>query len=799
MKSIRSHSHPAPPRRCARTRTALFGQVCWLLLGLSLASCALPGLTDKKSSEEKEQQQTERRILDRMQRKSWTDYSETGAVPSDLPDSENPFEEEAEALATATPNDDASLDPTGDLEWGGDFDAEAEPAEDEPLVAPPSDLEEEASSASESPVESDALVDHAEPWSDDDVVTEDDTLVETVETPAPSLTDTLNQVAATREEVPSHDEAMTEPEVTEDADDFVLTSVRVDGSEDAEPVVEAPAETTVDDPVPTEPTLVESSETAPVVDPAVDAVPVPAAEPDDEAKDSATLETPQVEVVVTGSQAPAMGEAPVVEEQPLETEAPKATWAERARPTIARLASAFGAGPRDEDENEAAPPQEADPIDEGTAEGEPVAQVAAYEPTFQPATGGPTDAEAEMTDVPDLSLELRDVALKDLVRAIAQREGFNVIVPETLTETVSISLEGIDPRAALESILAANGYHLIDDGTMFRVEAVPEQAKLMSSRTFTLTSVPIEMVQESLAAIVSAEGKLIMNEDSPSFVMIDYPANIGAMEDYLRLIDRREKQVLIEVQILEVILNEQDAIGTALQILDISIDDVTGAYVHNLVPQDALAAIAIASNKSPIQAMIEALSIRRNLNILSTPKLITMNGREAFIEVLASIPYIDSTATTSQSTEGGGSTVIEQVQFKESGIKLVVTPVISNDGYVKLKITPEVRELVDFFNGIPVIDSRKIDTNVLVKNGNTVILGGLLREEELDEVQKTPLLGDIPLVGALFRRTEKNIKKSELLVFITPYIVDAENEGELTREANDRLDRFRREQEERRR
>lgn len=386
-----------------------------------------------------------------------------------------------------------------------------------------------------------------------------------------------------------------------------------------------------------------------------------------------------------------------------------------------------------------------------------------------------------------LSIELRDVPLKDLIRAIAQQNRMNVIVPETLTERVSISLDGVDPFEAVTSILKSNGYRLVSEGSLHRVEAIAEEEQRMESETFTLTSVPIASVQESLESIVSESGKLIMNDDSPSFVMIDYPENIIAMTDFLRLIDRREKQVLIEVQILEVILDENDAIGTSVEILDIGIDDTTLTYGHDLLPDSAFTTIGVVANQSPITATIEALSIRRKLNILSTPKIVTLNGREASIKVTSSIPYIDATATTSTTVEGGGATVVEQVEFTESGISLNVTPVIANDGYVKLQITPEVRELVDFFNGIPVIDSRRIETNVLCQNGNTVILGGLLREEEMHETQKTPILGDIPLLGAAFRRKEKSISKSELLVFITPYIVEGDAETRLNLEASDRL------------
>lgn len=145
------------------------------------------------------------------------------------------------------------------------------------------------------------------------------------------------------------------------------------------------------------------------------------------------------------------------------------------------------------------------------------------------------------------------------------------------------------------------------------------------------------------------------------------------------------------------------------------------------------------------------------------------------IEVIERIPYIDSTSTTT--TGGGtiGATTVEQVEFAEVGVTLSVTPSVGEDGFVKMNVVPEVKELTDFFQGVPVVDRRKVETNIVVPNGGTLVIGGLLRNNELEQEEKVPLLGDIPLLGFLFTRSELRTQKSELLVFVTPTILDVEH------------------------
>ncbi|MFO0982312.1 MAG: hypothetical protein U1E76_11345, partial [Planctomycetota bacterium] len=297
-------------------------------------------------------------------------------------------------------------------------------------------------------------------------------------------------------------------------------------------------------------------------------------------------------------------------------------------------------------------------------------------------------------------------------------------------------------------------------------------------RTFTLNSIPVATIEEPLRKLVSQDGKLVVNSNGTSFLMMDHAENVKMMEDYVSLLDVKERQVLVEARIIEARLETDDELGVLLQALGADIENVTLAAVQDLTPTNKAVAVGLAYGREPISGVLSAIASRRLVNILSAPKVATVNGKKAVMEVIEKIPYVQSTATTSTSADGLGSTTVQQVAFEEVGVTLTVTPTVGGDNTIKMEIVPEVKALTSFFNGVPVVDRRKVNTNIMVRDGETVLIGGILREDEIDAEVKTPLLGDIPLLGFLFTKNERRREKSELIVMITPTILhttDPEN------------------------
>jgi general secretion pathway protein D len=166
--------------------------------------------------------------------------------------------------------------------------------------------------------------------------------------------------------------------------------------------------------------------------------------------------------------------------------------------------------------------------------------------------------------------------------------------------------------------------------------------------------------------------------------------------------------------------------------------------------------------------VFEAGITDKNAKVLSNPKLLVLNNKEATIDIVEEIPYMESSTTSSSTGDISGTTA-----FKQVGIKLKVKPQINRDGSIVLEVSPEqsyrTGEAID---NTPVVNTSKSTTTLMLKSGETAAIGGLIRENEDETINKVPLLGDIPLLGYLFKNHSKNKTRYELTIFITAKIVN---------------------------
>ena len=186
--------------------------------------------------------------------------------------------------------------------------------------------------------------------------------------------------------------------------------------------------------------------------------------------------------------------------------------------------------------------------------------------------------------------------------------------------------------------------------------------------------------------------------------------------------------------------------------------------------------VGIVDEKIDFDVLIKFLQTIGNTQILSNPKLVVTNNQEARIHVGERQAYITSTTTTGQST----STVSEEVTFVDVGIQLSVIPTINDEGFITLKVKPEISSVISTLitpsgNQIPIIDTSTAETTVMVKSGVTVVIGGLRRDEKTEVTDQVPFLSKIPLLGFFFKQTKVVDQRTELLVLLTPYIIDGEH------------------------
>ena len=171
--------------------------------------------------------------------------------------------------------------------------------------------------------------------------------------------------------------------------------------------------------------------------------------------------------------------------------------------------------------------------------------------------------------------------------------------------------------------------------------------------------------------------------------------------------------------------------------------------------------------------LIEALQSSGKTKILSSPSITTLNNKEAKILIGSTEPYVTTTTTTPAS---GPSTTAESVNFIEVGVKLYVTPLVHKEGFVTMKVRPEISSVTNNIttsnnNTIPVVDTTEAETTVMVKDGVTIVIGGLIKEEKIKSTNKVPILGDIPLVRYAFTNEDDLVRRTEIVIFLTPKII----------------------------
>ncbi len=366
------------------------------------------------------------------------------------------------------------------------------------------------------------------------------------------------------------------------------------------------------------------------------------------------------------------------------------------------------------------------------------------------------------------NLDLGQAPLGEAIHMIAQRAGVNIYLDDEFNESIDASFPSVTLDDALSTLLERNGLRLVNGpGEIYWVERADGSQPALAE--FQLSSIRAEDISSNVRELVGGNTKVVV-DTAHNYVMVRGTAgDVNAVEAYLRGVDRLKPQVLIEVHLFEVRLDD-------------SFDYAAQGNSNGTISGDTLSILqSFGTPGAPFSATltdddftltIQALRRYVALELLSSPRVLAVTNTEAIVEVVEEIPYIETTSTTTGTTAGVGSTVQESVQFKEAGIKLRVTPTIQADGVLQIAIFQELSEVVDTFNEIPVLDTRTLGSSFLVRDRETIVLGGLMQDRHSEVDRGVPLLMHIPLLGQLFRSDADQVEKRELLIFVTSRILD---------------------------
>ncbi|WP_344799424.1 type II secretion system secretin GspD [Litoribacillus peritrichatus] len=321
-----------------------------------------------------------------------------------------------------------------------------------------------------------------------------------------------------------------------------------------------------------------------------------------------------------------------------------------------------------------------------------------------------------------------------------------------------------------------------------------------SARVIYMNHADAEKVAETLKGLVTTGGSgkenkgqqkanIIADKDMNALVIKASPSDMAEMEDVIRQLDIRRAQVLIESVIVEVqgIIGDDlgiqwalggfgdfPGLGTNFTNVGVSTADVLGALTSDntstLTPSSGFTGGVGGEGKFTWGALIQALEAVTNSNLLSTPSIMTLDNQEAEIVVGQNVPFVTGSTTTSGD---GTSNPFQTIERQDVGVTLKVVPKITEGNVVLLDVEQEVESVnVTSSSGATdlVTDKRTLKTSILVDNEQTVVLGGLISDEVSEDVQKVPLLGDIPWLGNLFKSTKISKTKRNLLIFLRPTI-----------------------------
>ena len=367
-----------------------------------------------------------------------------------------------------------------------------------------------------------------------------------------------------------------------------------------------------------------------------------------------------------------------------------------------------------------------------------------------------------------ISLTLREVAISEVMEMLSRSAKVNILLSDEVEGDVSVNLYGVDVDEAINSIASAAGYAVERRRGSYFIVSREEAGRHSAGgptelRTFKIQYSEPDVIKEILESHISGYGKITTLNQRKLLVVEDTPYFLDRIAALLRELDRRPKQILIKAQILEIALKDSESYGLEWAKI-FSYDDGDGAYGLRGTSNPDTNGFFFDLITPNIEVFLDTLRARERLRTLATPKLLALEDKPAETLIGERLGYnvtttIDNVTTTS-------------TEFLESGVILKVRPSVDQDSRVLLEIHPEVSNGSVTDDGIPNQTTTEVTTTMLVQSGQTVFIGGLIKRTASETREGVPVLGDLPGVGLLFSNRAINSINTELVVLITPYIID---------------------------
>jgi type II secretory pathway component GspD/PulD (secretin) len=315
-----------------------------------------------------------------------------------------------------------------------------------------------------------------------------------------------------------------------------------------------------------------------------------------------------------------------------------------------------------------------------------------------------------------------------------------------------------------------------------------EKIDATQAATFRLNNAPAADVAKLLKDVVDKNVKLLSDDRTNSLLVVGTGEDLTKIKNAIRAIDIPAPQVVIECKLVEVatsaIRDLGGQIGFGGSKFGVSSNVTDPAIVSNGAPTAGnpsgpgaqIYFAALGNFTSNLNARVNALVKTGEARILANPRVATQDSQKAEIRIVNKFPVVST--NFQGGGQGGAAIATEQVDFKDIGEKLIVTPRIDTNGFVTLEIEPTIsvrgKDVIVNSNAVPEINERYVKTKMRVADGETVVIGGLIRRNTNRAISKFPVLGDLPVIGFMFRQETTSNDETEVIIMVTPHITNGE-------------------------
>jgi type IV pilus assembly protein PilQ len=420
-----------------------------------------------------------------------------------------------------------------------------------------------------------------------------------------------------------------------------------------------------------------------------------------------------------------------------------------------------------------------------------------------PATEGEAESsevlQMDMSQAGAVTVDFRDADIRNVLKMLSYKSGVNIIAGPEVEGVVNMQLKDVPWQKALDVILSTYGYGYEQKGTVIMVTTIDnlkkrrEDAKvlaeqeLITTETFLLNYGKAEDVLKAIDKMKTARGSINFDKRANAIIVNDVQSNVAHLGEVIQRLDSVTPQVLIEAKIIETTLGKNDNLGIDWGLMAQaggamrSTTFPVPASFHNLylpstaatVPSGGATLTYGTLDFRGVTAVLNLLKTRSNTNALSNPRIVTLDNQPAKISVGQQYPVPQYTYNEQQA-----KLQVSGWSYLDIGIIFNVTPHVNNAHVVTLDIEPTVtsidRQVQVESTSMPLLNSESAKTSVMIKDGETLVIAGLIKDTVTKTVKRVPILGYIPILGLPFQNTVDSHTKTELLIFITPRIITPE-------------------------